>query len=221
MRDIHALRRDNLRALLEKKYKGRRRALLEALDIGQPNFLSRLLSGNKKTGKNVGSRLARRIEQVAGKPANWLDTDHSRTVAREPGAQYNAARELSLIDWPEVSGWLRSTPEDRQRGGGELVPCPMICGPATFALRVRGASMEPRFRENDLIFCDPDVVPRSGSFVIVQRAEDDEPVFRQLVIEGRRRYLKAINPAWPHPIEPLDSADVICATVIFHGEVLT
>lgn len=220
MRDIKHTRRANLRLLLEKKFKGDRKALAEALGIGQLNFLSRLLSEREQTSKSIGHKLARRIEQAAGKTPNWLDTDHNRTAAREPAVDYNAARQVPILDWSDVSGWIRANNQGSESERWTTVPCPVGCGSSTFALRVRGASMEPRFRENDLIFCDPEHEPRSGSFVIVHKAGEDEPLFRQLVIEGQRRYLKAANPQWPEPIEPLTHADVICGTVIFHGEEL-
>ena len=218
MRDIHQIRRDNLRRLLEKKYKGDRRALQDALEIGQVNFLSRLLSERPGTGKNIGSRLARRIEQAAGKPLNWLDADHSRSAIREPAADYGTARLVPLLEWPDLSGWVRAEQKDELLRRRSLVPCPLTCGPDTFALRVLGASMEPRFRENDIIYCDPAAPVKSGSFIIVQRNSNTDQIFRQLTIEGRRHFLKALNPHWPDPIEPLLDNDVILGVVIFRGE---
>ena len=175
------------------------------------------MSEREESSKNIGSRLARRIERVAGKPSNWLDTDHSRNVARETASDYGSARIVPLLVWEELSGWLHDAVK-RNRSQGETVPCPVFCSPDTFALRVSGASMEPRFRANDIIYCDPAVVPKSGSFVIVERAQPDEIVFRQLIIEGRRKYLKAINPQWPEPIEPVTGDDVFLGTVVFRGE---
>ena len=63
-----------------------------------------------------------------------------------------------------------------------------------YALRVLGDSMEPEFADGCVIIVDPGYVAREGSYVIVEYAGD--LFFRQLVIEGERRFLKALNPKY-------------------------
>ena len=50
--------------------------------------------------------------------------------------------------------------------------------PSTFALRIRGNSMEPEFREGDVVVIDPTIQPHPGDFVV---ATDDggEATFKQ------------------------------------------
>lgn len=60
-----------------------------------------------------------------------------------------------------------------------------------YALRVLGDSMEPEFPEGCVIIIDPGYAPRHGSYLIVEYAGD--VFFRQLVIEGDRRFLKPLN----------------------------
>lgn len=62
-----------------------------------------------------------------------------------------------------------------------------------FALRVKGGSMEPRFKDGDVIFIDINRQPVHLSFVIAQLDGWSEITFKQLVIEGGRSFLRALN----------------------------
>lgn len=46
------------------------------------------------------------------------------------------------------------------------------CGRNTFALRIKGNSMEDRFKEGDLVIIDPNIKPRPGDFVAAINHED-------------------------------------------------
>lgn len=61
-----------------------------------------------------------------------------------------------------------------------------------FALRVLGDSMAPEFEHGAIIIVDPSATAENGSYVVA-RMEDDEYLFRQLVIEGGRYYLVALK----------------------------
>ena len=60
-----------------------------------------------------------------------------------------------------------------------------------YALRVIGDSMEPEFPDGCVIIVDPGGVARDGAYVVVDFAGD--VFFRQLVIDGERRFLKPVN----------------------------
>lgn len=81
--------------------------------------------------------------------------------------------------------------------GSAFKICPEPCGPRTFALKVMGESMEPRYHHGDIIFVDPDKSAVHGSAVIVRLEDSKEATFKQLVMEGSRRYLKPLNPRFP------------------------
>lgn len=63
-----------------------------------------------------------------------------------------------------------------------------------YALRVLGDSMEPEFADGCVVIVDPGCAARDGSYVIVEFAGD--VFFRQLVFDGERRFLKALNPKY-------------------------
>jgi DNA polymerase V len=63
-----------------------------------------------------------------------------------------------------------------------------------YALRVLGDSMEPEFADGCIVIVDPAYVLRDGAYVIVEFAGD--VFFRQIVFDGERRFLKALNPKY-------------------------
>lgn len=66
------------------------------------------------------------------------------------------------------------------------------CGAmAPYALRVTDDSMAPEFPDGCVIIVDPGGVACDGAYVVVDFAND--VFFRQFVIEGERRFLKAVN----------------------------
>ena len=72
----------------------------------------------------------------------------------------------------------------------------------TFALRLRGRSMLPEFRENDLVMIDPEVPPVAEDFVFAMD-EHGEGVFKQYFDRGIGSSgepifeLISLNPAFP------------------------
>jgi SOS-response transcriptional repressor LexA len=122
---------------------------------------------------------------------------------------------MPVISWVQAGTWcesvLFSTIEDEFT---EWYPCPEKHSPQAFALKVRGESMYPDFIDGDIIYVDPEVKAENGSCVIIIQNGDTEATFKQLIVDGSNRYLKALNPNWPTQfIEVLPDAR-ICGVVI-------
>jgi len=66
-------------------------------------------------------------------------------------------------------------------------------GSESFALRVLGDDMAPEFLHGEIIVIEPGGVAKDGSYVLAQHA--GEWLFRQLVGDGDRWHLRALNPA--------------------------
>ena len=60
-----------------------------------------------------------------------------------------------------------------------------------FALMVLGDSMEPEFREGEVILVEPEGLATDGSFVLAQLA--GEWIFRQLAKQGEAWQLRALD----------------------------
>ena len=125
-----------------------------------------------------------------------------------------------IVDWTQVPTDQRSGLDQQGQRFEGLLPCPVPCSQGTFVLRVKGASMEPKFGNGDLIFVDPEVPAESGKYAVVRLAGSDEADFKQLIVEGGRHYLKALNPDWPDRIAEMEEAAQVCGVVVFKGEML-
>jgi len=78
---------------------------------------------------------------------------------------------------------------------------PNGAGPDVFWLRVIGDSMTsyagPSVPEGSLILVNPDISPDNGRLVVAKLTDSEEVTFKRLVIDGGRKFLKALNPAYP------------------------
>lgn len=152
-----------------------------------------------------------------GKGASGLDDAIDLDSSVEAGP--DLTRRVPLISYVMAGAWADAEDPYSIGDAEDWLPVPKKCGPRTFALRVRGVSMynpngKPSYEEGDYIFVDPDVEPQHRSAVIVRLDDEKEATFKQLIIEGDRRYLKALNPAWPEPIIQINGDATICGVVI-------
>jgi len=79
-----------------------------------------------------------------------------------------------------------------------------------FALKVSGVSMEPDFKDGDTILIDPARQPENGDYVVVRLKDENAATFKQLVLEGDQKFLKALNPIWTPQLQKINGdADLI------------
>lgn len=132
---------------------------------------------------------------------------------------------VPVISWVQAGNWSEVFDQFQPGDADEWLPCPVNHGPHTFVVRVRGDSMhnphgDRSFKEGDLLFVDPDRVAQHRSLVIVRLDNAKEATFKQLIIDGDRKFLKALNPGWPDPIIEIADDATIVGVVIFRGEEL-
>lgn len=114
---------------------------------------------------------------------------------------------VPLLELKKVRDWVLEAGL-RNYHTGEWVACPAPHGQSAFAVRVEGVSMEKAgdrvsYSPGDIIFVDPEKPPVSGSRVIVDWSPIDSEwtsLFRELIVEGDIRYIRALNPTWPDQI---------------------
>lgn len=68
-------------------------------------------------------------------------------------------------------------------------------GNEPYALRVLGDSMEPEFKEGEVIIIEPQVTAEEGAYVIA--LHENEFLFRQLSLQNNHWYLKPLNNRYP------------------------
>ena len=121
-----------------------------------------------------------------------------------------------LIGWVQAGNWKDIGELDES--DIEYYPCPVKCSNDTFVLRVHGISMEPVFKEGNLIFVDPEVAWQHNSYVVVRSDEENEATLKQLIVEADKYFLKPANPSWPEQIISLKKSSTIVGVVVFAGQ---
>ena len=88
----------------------------------------------------------------------------------------------------------------------EQIPTTVPVNRYTFALRVQGDSMEPKFTESMLLIVEPELDPQHNDFVIVKNGSE-ETTFKRLVRDGDDWLLKPLNERYP--IKPLGKNTIV------------
>lgn len=180
----------------------------------------------------VASPRQENVEKIAKAlkvSSDWLwkggsqkETSTAAETNVEPGPAIKGY--VPLISWVQAGAWCEVS-DVRTMDDAEIwLPCAASHSSQSYALRVRGLSMfnqyERRsFRDGDIIFVDPAKDAENGSLVIAKLMDSQEATFKQLVMEGNRRFLKPLNPAWPDPIIELDDNAMICGVVFSKLEI--
>ncbi|MEH6729699.1 MAG: S24 family peptidase [Pseudoalteromonas distincta] len=131
-----------------------------------------------------------------------------------PGPVLKAA--VPLISWVQAGAW--SDINEVREFDADRYLCPVKCSDKTFALKVQGVSMEPKFYDGDLIFVDPEADCIHGSYVVARLDDDNQATFKQLIIESGHKFLKAANPNWPDQLIPINGNCTLVGKVVFAGK---
>ena len=140
--------------------------------------------------------------------ARWPSTESVAKVLAATGTGMDAFASL-------VTGNLRAAARPNRRipliglahfgdggypvgGGWDEISLPEVGDPNAYALEISGDSMEPVFRDGDVIIVSPSAPVRRGDRVVV-RARDGEVMAKELLRQSAKRVeLASLNPAHPN-----------------------
>jgi phage repressor protein C with HTH and peptisase S24 domain len=130
----------------------------------------------------------------------------ARALASNAGAR-GVSRRVPLIGLAQAGGEGYFDDGGYPVGGSwDEVALPEIADPNAYALEISGESMEPVFRDGDLVIVSPSAPIRRGDRVVV-RTLRGEVMAKQLARRSARRVeLKSLNPE--HPDRSFDLTDV-------------
>lgn len=166
--------------------------------------------------RNIGSTIARRIEGRFGKPHGWLDQAH--LAVEESPAHYAAMRDVPIIGHvianPVEDGYFDDM--GFPPGGGEgNVPWATRDRHA-YAVRVKGDSMQPRFRAGEIVIVEPGAAVVPGDDVVVRAVSGRKMVKRLLFQRGNELTLGSVNDRHPPltiSLEEIESIHHIAGSV--------
>ena len=129
----------------------------------------------------------------------------ARTLASNPSR--SVSRRVPLIGLAQAGGEGYFDDGGYPVGGGwDEVSLPEIGDANAYALEISGDSMEPVFRDGDMVIVSPAAPIRRGDRVVV-RTTGGEVMAKQLARRSARRVeLRSLNPE--HPDYSFDLADV-------------
>lgn len=218
MFDIQQIRRTNTARIVHEVYEGVNARLAERLGV-QPSYITRILRPGASGARAIGDDLARRIEEAGGKPANWLDHEHTKpttqvvldagNISDSAVGELNAAMptrgRVPVVSWVIAGAWAEIDDHFLPHDDYEwLDTSERLTEREAIALMVEGDSM---YKPDDpksfppgcfIVVKRPDMrEPRSGDFVVVRLDDEKRSTFKQLMYDGDQMYLKALNPAYP------------------------
>jgi SOS-response transcriptional repressor LexA len=151
---------ENVKKLLRRRGITQKR-LAETIDV-QPQNLNAYMTGKREFGKSYISR----ISAAFGIPAETL------YIGTGVGpSKTKRARKVPLISWVKAGLWQEAVDIYGPGYADEWLAYDTGDEHA-FALRVEGDSMEPEFKEGDIIVVSPSVDPVSGDFVVAKHGDD-------------------------------------------------
>lgn len=90
---------------------------------------------------------------------------------------------VPVISYVQAGIWTPESDARNLEGNIDYVVSTGDFSQSTFALKVKGKSMEPEFVEGDLILIDPELRPNPGDFVVAKNGED-EATFKKYRARG-------------------------------------
>lgn len=192
--DISAIRADNFRRLLADNEAQR----LSTTQFGQRIGMSQSQVSQIKHGKNIGEKVARRIEEMLGLEFGWMDQWHGQ---EGDDKRRDAFRTIPLIGYVEAGAWTDSSDAYSRGDGIERLPIDVDLAsrlsPVAFALEIEGDSMTSPdgsgFSAGDRIIVDPRVQPRPGDFVVAKVDDAEKATFKRFRDRGTDRGARIIH----------------------------
>ena len=173
--------------------------------------LSKIEAGSAGASLETLAKLAAALQV----PLAYLVKEDVNVVDAQEGT-----RKIRVLDWIQAGSWTGVTPALRGDEMQEYVSFNITASSETFALKVRGDSMEPEFRQGDIILVDPLRKPRPGSFVVAKDANGEATFkqYRDLGIDARGTSvfeLRPLNELYPPRRSDREEISIV-GTVISH-----
>lgn len=115
------------------------------------------------------------LARVFGVSPHWLSTGKGSPEIPnvEPAVIPQGAR-VPILSYVQAGNWREMCEQATAFDGSlEYVAAGVSVGSCAFGLWVRGNSMEPDFKEGDLLIVDPDEAPKAGDFVIAKNGSEE------------------------------------------------
>ncbi|AHG22992.1 hypothetical protein Z042_23050 [Chania multitudinisentens RB-25] len=176
--------------------------------------LTRVTISNIENGsqESMKDKVLLAVIQVLKCSPEWLINNRGPVEPSAQAALHSASvkevRMVPLINWDDAVN-APNIPA-ASLVGKEMLACPIKCDPLTFALKITGETMLPKFEPGDIIFVNfnfdaSDI--SNGLFVIALSPTKDEASLKQYQLIDNKEFLKSINPDHPSDMRFLKMGD--------------
>jgi SOS-response transcriptional repressor LexA len=173
----------------------------ETFGLGRQATVGNLLNGRRALNLDQATRFARGLgcaisdfsPTLGRKIMDIAQNDNGQSNVM-PGPEIRGR--VPLISWVQAGVWMEIVDNFVPGDAEEWIATTYHSKAGTFALRVQGDSMEPRFPEGCIIIVEPEEDALHGKFVVAKRPGENSATFKQLVVDGGQCYLKPLNPRY-------------------------
>ncbi len=120
--------------------------------------------------------------------ANFFNITVDELTGESQLTQNNKADHIPIIAWDELHLYFENALITQN-----YLPY-MNASETIFCAQLSDSSMEPAFIAGSSLIFNADITAKDRSFVLAHIKKSDVYLFRQLIINGDVRYLKALNP---------------------------
>ena len=204
--ELHLIRQSKLRTLLDFMTA---KELSSKTEIAQSSISRMLKELGTDGAKNIGEKVARKIEAATGKPYGWMDTDNVVDMMAVQSAHFTRATEHQSLIRKQATLVRTDRIPLLNQGNTKLFKDYMdgsVTPPATyqyhddettglFAFTVPDDLMEPKIPRGCTAIINVNAEAKHGKQVLIQDGERAH--IRRLVIDGDLRYQETISGRLP------------------------
>lgn len=211
--DIYETRLKNLKHL-QGDIPRKELAAKLGMEVNQLNhyFMQRTTQGYR----NIGTKFAKRIEDAFEKPRGWLDQRHGSNAVEQIRIPYMRDVPVvgNVIATPDTDGYF----EDMgfPPGAGESYVPFATKDKSAYAVRVKGDSMQPRYRPNEILVITPAAPLAPGEDVVIRTKSGRKMVKRLLAKHATEVELISINDAYKPitlSVEEIETIEIVAGSV--------
>lgn len=198
---LDEFRRKRLIELIDTHFDKTQALLAEKLGLANSTLISHYVTGTKR----ITEKTTLKMESVTGLHG-WFNFHNASNFEPAPAPR----GQIPLISWVKAGEFCEAIDLLQPGDAEDWITTTVQPRAYTYALRIRGDSMEPTFPDGAIIVVEPEMEPKHGSYVIAKNG-NNEATFKQLVQDGGVFYLKPLNPRYP--LMPVDTNTCFCGVV--------
>jgi SOS-response transcriptional repressor LexA len=185
-----------------------------------PSAVTQQVIGHRPLNLRYAVAFSRRLGVQLSDISPTLAAEASSLSANAEPASLQLRR-IPLISFVQAGTWMEATDSYEPGAGSEWIATGKPVSSSAFALRIKGDSMHPDFRDGDVVIVDPVKQPTPGCFVVAKNGSNDA-TFKKYRPRGRNEQgreafeLVPLNPDYPSMHSDREQISIIGVAVEHH-----